>query len=160
MPPTSIAFQAQDPTPTTRNNVASTDIETDAPPLPKRIQQISQSVQRAEFDPPGAAQTSIAQVVISLSHASDRRYLDLPAKAGDVIIVPAAGQVTVQGWVDKPGAFPITNGMTALGAIASAGGALFTSSATLLREQKNGIKLSIPLDLFKDQTRPGARSGG
>lgn len=147
MPPTSIAFQAQDPTPHDSNNVASTDIETDTRPLPS-VSQISQA-QRTEFDPPGAAQTSIAQVVISLSHASDRRYLDLPAKAGDVIIVPAAGQVTVQGWVDKPGAFPITNGMTALGAIASAGGALFTSSATLLREQKNGIKLSIPLDLSK-----------
>jgi protein involved in polysaccharide export with SLBB domain len=105
--------------------------------------------QPAEPDTSGMSRASIDRVVISLSRPSDQRYLDLPARAGDVIIVPAAGQVTVQGWVDKPGSFPITNGMTALGAVASAGGALFTSSATLLREQENGTKTSIPLDLSK-----------
>ena len=66
-----------------------------------------------------------------------------------MIIVPAAGQVTVQGWVNKPGAFPITQGLTVLGSIAAAGGATFTSSATLLREETDGSKISIPLDLSK-----------
>lgn len=89
------------------------------------------------------------QVVISTSNAKDERYLELPVEPGDVIIVPAAGQVTVQGWVDKPGAFSVTPGMTVLGSIAAAGGALFTSSATLLREQGDDRKLELPLDLRK-----------
>jgi hypothetical protein len=112
------------------------------------VARVSQA-QPAEAGTSATTRTSIDRVVISLSRPSDQHYLNLPAKAGDVILVPAAGQVTVQGWVDKPGSFPITNGMTALGAIASAGGALFTSSATLLREQENGVKSSIPLNLSK-----------
>ncbi len=89
------------------------------------------------------------QYLIDLSHPSNQRYLEMAAEQGDVIIVPAAGQVTVQGWVDKPGAFTITPGMTVLGSIAAAGGANFTTSATLLRTQETGGKLSIPFDLSK-----------
>lgn len=89
------------------------------------------------------------QVFINTSRAEDQRYLELPAKPGDVIVVSAAGQVTVQGWVDKPGAFPITSGMTVLGSVAAAGGPLFSSAATLLREQGNGHKLEVALDLNK-----------
>jgi len=89
------------------------------------------------------------QVVISTSNAKDERYLELPVEPGDVIIVPAAGQVTVQGWVDKPRAFSVTPGLTVLGSIAAAGGALFSSSATLLREQGDDGKLELPLDLRK-----------
>jgi polysaccharide export outer membrane protein len=89
------------------------------------------------------------QFLISLANSQDQRYLDIPAEPGDVIIVPAAGQVTVQGWVQKPGAFPVTPGLTILGSIAAAGGAQFTSSATLLREETDGGKISIPLDLSK-----------
>ena len=89
------------------------------------------------------------RLVISMSHSEDQHYLELPAQPGDVIIIPAAGEVSVQGWVDKPGSFKITNGMTALSSIGAAGGALFTGSATLIREQSNGGKLEIPLDLAK-----------
>jgi polysaccharide export outer membrane protein len=88
-------------------------------------------------------------VIINTAQPTNERYLALPAKSGDVIIVPSAGQVTVQGWVDKPGPFKITAGMTALGAVGAAGGALFSSSVTLLRTQDNGAKIDIPLDLSK-----------
>jgi len=94
-------------------------------------------------------QTLDEQVVINLSRADNRRYLELPARPSDVIIVPAAGEVTVEGWVPNPGKFKITSGMTALSAIAAAGGAQFTLSATLLREQGNGGKFDLPLDLSK-----------
>jgi polysaccharide biosynthesis/export protein len=94
-------------------------------------------------------QSPAEQVFISTSRAEDQRYLELPAVPGDVIVVPAAGQVTVQGWVDKPGAFPITSGMTVLGSVAAAGGALFSSSATLLRDQSDGHKLEVALNLNK-----------
>lgn len=88
-------------------------------------------------------------VIINTAQPANERYLALPARSGDVIIVPDAGEVTVQGWVDKPGPFKITAGMTVLGAVGAAGGALFTSSATLLRTQDNGAKTDIPLDLSK-----------
>jgi polysaccharide export outer membrane protein len=88
-------------------------------------------------------------VVINIAQPTNERYLALPAKSGDVIIVPAAGQVTVQGWVDKPGLFKITAGMTALGAVGAAGGALFSSSVTLLRTQDDGSKIDIPLNLSR-----------
>lgn len=111
-----------------------------------RAEGSADGAERAE----AAAGRALAEgAVIDLSHPANQQYLALPAKSGDVIIVPAAGQVTVQGWVDKPGAFPITPQMTVLGAIAAAGGALFTSSATLLRDQGTGGKLVIPLDLTR-----------
>jgi polysaccharide biosynthesis/export protein len=101
-------------------------------------------------DSSSSTQETLAdQVVINLSRSGNQRYLELPARSGDVIIVPAAGEVTVEGWVKNPGKFKITLGMTALSAVAAAGGAQFTSSATLLREQGNGGKLGLPLDLSK-----------
>jgi polysaccharide export outer membrane protein len=102
---------------------------------------------KSEAVPEGQLQGQ--SVVIRLSRSENQRYLELPVRPGDVIIVPAAGEVTVQGWVDKPGAFKITPGMTVLSSIAAAGGALFSSSATLLREQSEGGKLQLPLDLPK-----------
>lgn len=86
-------------------------------------------------------------VVIDLFHSANQRYLELPVKMGDVIIVPVAGEVTVQGWVEKAGSFKITRGMTVLSAIAAAGGALFTSDVTLLREEGNDSKQAIHLNL-------------
>ena len=100
--------------------------------------------------PPSLSQQVTDQgVVIDLFHSANERYLEMPVRTGDVIIVPVAGDVTVQGWVDKPGSFKITNGMTVLSAISAAGGALFTSSATLLREEGNDNKIAIPLDLAR-----------
>jgi polysaccharide export outer membrane protein len=110
---------------------------------------------RSSEEPDDVSKQMMAEgVIIDLSRSTNQRYLALPAKPGDVIIVPAAGEVTVQGWVDKPGAFKITPGMTVLGATAAAGGALFSSSATLLREQGNGGKLATPLNLA--QIKSGA----
>jgi polysaccharide export outer membrane protein len=82
-----------------------------------------------------------------ISTAGAARYLEMPVRPGDVVFVPAAGSVSVQGWVDKPGLFPITPGMTVLGSVAAAGGALFTSSATLVRGQQGGGQRAISLNL-------------
>jgi polysaccharide export outer membrane protein len=49
----------------------------------------------------------------------------LPVRPGDVISVSPAGNVTVQGWVDKPGAYPVTRGLSLTGAVAAAGGPSF-----------------------------------
>ena len=48
-------------------------------------------------------------------------------RAGDVISVAPAGSVLVDGWVDKPGAYPVTRGLTLTGAVAAAGGHVFAA---------------------------------
>jgi protein involved in polysaccharide export with SLBB domain len=47
------------------------------------------------------------------------------AVPGDVLTVAPAGSVQVDGWVEKPGSYPVTRGLTLTGAIAAAGGHLF-----------------------------------
>jgi protein involved in polysaccharide export with SLBB domain len=86
-------------------------------------------------------------IVIDMMGPAAVAALAIPARPGDVLIVPASGSVMVQGWVRTPGAYPITPGMTVLGAVTAAGGQMFSSSATLLRGGSGGIKTETPLDL-------------
>jgi len=51
----------------------------------------------------------------------------VPVRPGDVISVSPAGNVTVQGWVDKPGAYPVTRGLSLTGVVAAAGGPSFAA---------------------------------
>jgi polysaccharide export outer membrane protein len=70
--------------------------------------------------------------------------------AGDVIILPPAGSVLVSGWVDKPGSYPVTRGLTLSGAVAAAGGALFAGdrqAATVHRVLAPGEERSFTVDL-------------
>jgi polysaccharide export outer membrane protein len=48
-------------------------------------------------------------------------------RPGDVISLRPAGNVTVEGWVEKPGSYPITRGLTVSGAVAAAGGPNFAA---------------------------------
>jgi protein involved in polysaccharide export with SLBB domain len=88
-------------------------------------------------------------ITMDLSGTSNPALLALPARPGDLMIVPAAGEVMVQGWVRSPGAFNITPGMTALGAITAAGGEMFSSSADVLRTEQGHRQLDYPLDLSR-----------
>jgi polysaccharide biosynthesis/export protein len=88
-------------------------------------------------------------VLIDLSGTSDPALLALQARPGDLMIVPAAGEVMVQGWVRNPGAFTITPNMTALGAVTAAGGEMFSSSAVLLRTEQSHHQVELRLDLAK-----------
>lgn len=77
----------------------------------------------------------------SLTKGGNEIYLALPARPGDVIMVPGSGEVSVEGWVGKPGSYRITPGLTVLGAVAAAGGSLFaadTSSVKIIRTNKQG----------------------
>jgi polysaccharide export outer membrane protein len=79
-------------------------------------------------------------------------YLILPARPGDVIVVPVSGEVLVQGWVEKPGSYKITPGLTALGAVAAAGGALYpadTDAVNVMRAGKDGGKSLLLVNLEK-----------
>jgi protein involved in polysaccharide export with SLBB domain len=86
-------------------------------------------------------------ILITMSDSGTQNYLELPARPGDVLIVPSAGEVTVGGWVQNPGAYRITPGMTALSAISAAGGAMFSSAAEVLRTGNRGERLSIPVNI-------------
>jgi polysaccharide export outer membrane protein len=102
-------------------------------------------------------------IVLDIDMAQQQACLELPARPGDLVIVPAAGQVMVQGWVQNPGAFTITPRMTLLGAVSAAGGAVFSWSAQLLRPDVNGGKTiteySLPKLQSGKETDPPVQSG-
>jgi polysaccharide export outer membrane protein len=52
----------------------------------------------------------------------------VPARPGDVISLEAAGSVLVDGWVQKPGSYPVTRGLTVGGAVAAAGGSVYAAN--------------------------------
>ena len=76
--------------------------------------------------------------------------LALPAVGGDAITV-TGGQVFVDGWVNTPGAIAISPGVTALGALTAAGGAMYPadlSGVVLLRSQRGTTtKERIAIDM-------------
>lgn len=94
----------------------------------------------------------------SVNRSGNQVYFNLPVQPGDVVMVPGGGQFLIQGWIEKPGAFPITSGLTILGAVAAAGGTSFpadTSSVELIRTNKNGHKTTVVADL--DAIKSGAQ---
>lgn len=115
--------------------------------------------------PPGTSDDLRAQrsIVIDIDMGQQEACLGLPARPGDLVIVPVAGQVMVQGWVQNPGAFTITPRMTLLGAVSAAGGPVFSWKAELLRPDPNGGKTITEYSLFKlqsgEQRDPPVESG-
>jgi polysaccharide biosynthesis/export protein len=102
-------------------------------------------------------------IVLNLDMAGEEACLGLPARPGDVVVVPVAGQVMVEGWVRNPGAFAVTPGMTILGAVSAAGGAMFSWKAQLLRADTHGGKNITEYSLSKleagDEGDPSVQSG-
>jgi polysaccharide biosynthesis/export protein len=85
-----------------------------------------------------------------LSSGGDPAALMLPARPGDMLVVPGAGEVVVEGWVDKPGSYKITPGLTLAGAVGAAGGASFAakeSAVTIMREGPGGKRIFIDANL-------------
>lgn len=80
------------------------------------------------------------------------KYINMPVKPGDVIVVPGGGNVMVVGWVQTPGYFQVGSGLTVLGAIGAAGGPMYaadTSDITLIRTNKDGSKETIGINLAR-----------
>ena len=80
------------------------------------------------------------------------RYVNLPVRPGDVIVVPGGGNVMVVGWVEQPGYFQVGSGLTVLGAIGAAGGPMYaadTHDVTLIRSNAPGGKSTIRVDMDK-----------
>ena len=61
-------------------------------------------------------------------------------------MIPGGGQVLVEGWVERPGAYSITHGLTVSGAVVAAGGTLFPADPTavkVIRTERGGKKISL-----------------
>jgi len=85
-----------------------------------------------------------------LSFGGNQQYLSLAARPGDVIMVPGGGQVLVEGWVERPGAYPLSPGLTAAGVVIQAGGQLFpadVNAVKVIRAEKGGTKSFVVVDL-------------
>ncbi len=82
-----------------------------------------------EFVPASTGEMRGEPIVIDLALLLDRSgtsaTLNPVAAPGDVLTVAPAGSVLVDGWVDKPGSYPVTRGLTLTGAVVAAGGHLF-----------------------------------
>ena len=87
-----------------------------------------------------------------LSFGGNQQYLSLQVRPGDVIMVPGGGQVLVEGWVEKPGAYPVSPGLTVAGVVVQAGGPMFpadVNAVKVIRPDKGGSKSFIVADLRK-----------
>jgi protein involved in polysaccharide export with SLBB domain len=118
---------------------------------PTRPDLVNTAYHPSQALPSGPALTRLHPIIIWMNDRAMQNYVELPARPGDLLIVPAAGQVTVGGWVQNPGGFSITTGMTALSAISAAGGALFSTSAQVLRTSSDGGRSSIPFSISRIQ---------
>jgi len=88
----------------------------------------------------------------NLANGGNQISLTLPARPGDVLVVPASGEVLVGGWVQKPASYKISPGMTVLGAVTAAGGLLYAADAStvqVIRTGKEGEKVLLAADLEK-----------
>ena len=125
------------------------------PAEPDKAQEIASMLpaQLTSQDPSALIIKSSDPIVINLdsvSRGGNDQYLRMPARPGDVIMVPGAGEVLLQGWVQKPGSYKITPGLTILGAVAAAGGPMFaadTSSVKIIRTGRRGEKITLTADL-------------
>ncbi len=131
------------------------------PGIYQRQQQMKQSA-AAVTPPPDIASRALDLVpsnahpltikIKSTSLTGAGKYINLPMRPGDVIVVPGGGNVMVVGWVETPGYFQVGSGLTVLGAIGAAGGPMYaanTKDITLIRSNKDGSKETIPINLEK-----------
>jgi polysaccharide export outer membrane protein len=90
--------------------------------------------------------------VKQLTFGGNQQYLSLQVRPGDVIMVPGGGQVLVEGWVEKPGAYPVTPGLTVAGVVVQAGGPMYpadVASVKVIRNERGGGKTTTITDLKK-----------
>ena len=102
---------------------------------------------QGQTDGPAKTET----IVIDLIELFDKgnRMLNIPVFGGDIINVPKAGVVFVDGAVTRPGVFSMTNSTTLVQVIAMAGGLKFEaerSQIQILRATGNGEREIIVAD--------------
>jgi protein involved in polysaccharide export with SLBB domain len=133
----------------------------------ERVQPIGsrqpKSTTYTEGDSSSAIVPTENSIVLNMNADGDAGCLGLPARPGDVLIVPVAGEVMVEGWVQSRGAFAITPGMTILGAVSAAGGPVFSWWVELIRANPSGGKTITKYTLSRlesgEETDPPVQSG-
>jgi polysaccharide export outer membrane protein len=76
--------------------------------------------------------------------------IEVPIRAGDMLVVPEAGTVTVEGEVQKGGSFDLGRKSTLLGALAAAGGITYGANVgevEVVRDLGSDEKVHLILDL-------------
>jgi polysaccharide export outer membrane protein len=157
----SMISQAGGTTPTAAERILFIPAEPAEPDKAKEIVS-AMPVQMLSQDPSPLILKNSDPLVISLHGVNKRaqeRYLNMPARPGDILMIPGAGEVLVQGWVAKPGSYKITPGLTVLGAVAAAGGTAFPadeSAVELIRTNAAGHKSKViaNLDAIKNGASP------
>lgn len=90
--------------------------------------------------------------VKQLAFGGSQHFLSIAARPGDIIMVPGGGQVLVEGWVEKPGAYPVSPGLTVAGVVVQAGGPMYpanVNSVRVIRSERTGGKTTVVTDLAK-----------
>lgn len=102
---------------------------------------------QGQADGPASTETIAIDMIELLEKGN--RMLNIPVFGGDIINVPKAGTVFVDGAVARPGAFSLATGGTLVQAIAMAGGLRFEaqrSEIQILRMTGNGERQIIVAD--------------
>jgi polysaccharide export outer membrane protein len=105
----------------------------------------------SEPDPLGAARSSELLPIDLAATSADTAalYATLPMRPGDILIAAERGHVLVTGWVEAPGSYPISPGMTVLAAVSAAGGTQFPADrdVRIARNGESGNKERFQVDL-------------
>lgn len=85
------------------------------------------------------------------THGVEALASDPPVRSGDVIALPAGGSVLIDGWVDHPGPYRVTRGLTVARAVAKAGGTLFPADdgRIIIRRRDMGGAQTYVVDLHR-----------
>lgn len=81
--------------------------------------------------------------------------LDIPVRAGDMIIVPEGGKVMVEGEVDKPGSIELGQQMTLLSALAATGGITYSAKVDEVEVVRNIGEKKVHLVMDLEQLARG-----
>lgn len=84
--------------------------------------------------------------------------LEVPVRGGDMIVVPEAGKIMVEGEVEKVGTYELGQQMSLLSALAAAGGITYGAKVDeieIIRDAGGGNKAHLVLDLQKLATGEG-----
>jgi polysaccharide export outer membrane protein len=101
-----------------------------------------------------SADSGIEIPLAAVTGINNEAPLDIPLKSGDIILVQPAGQIMVEGEVDKRGQFTLGEGATLVSALAAAGGVSYgarLNEVEIVRKLSPTEKVTLVYDLLAIQ---------